>query len=59
VEAQRAPSGDLPEQSSNHLLRPEHLARWQRRWGPVASPLCWSHAMAILLRHGLQEAEAA
>ena len=31
---------------------------WQRRWGPVASPLSWSHAMAVLLRRALLEAEA-
>jgi GH15 family glucan-1,4-alpha-glucosidase len=59
VEAQRAPSGDLPEQSSDHLLHPDHLPVWQQRWGPVASPLSWSHAMAILLRRALHEVEAA
>jgi GH15 family glucan-1,4-alpha-glucosidase len=54
VERQRAPSGDLPEQSSRHLLHPDQLAIWQQRWGAVASPLSWSHAMAILLRRGLE-----
>ena len=59
IEAQRGPSGELPEQSSTQLLHPDLLATWQRRWGPVASPLSWSHAMAVLLRRALLEAGAA
>lgn len=51
IERQRRTDGSLPEQVSDHLLHPEHLAEWQARWGPVASPLTWSHAMALLLCH--------
>ncbi len=43
------PRGDLPEQISEHLLAPEGLAEWKRRWGPVATPLLWSHAMYLTL----------
>jgi GH15 family glucan-1,4-alpha-glucosidase len=59
VESQRTPDGGLPEQSSRHLLHPGHRAGWEARWGPVASPLSWSHAMAVLLRRALEEGRAA
>jgi len=39
----------LPEQVSDHLLHPERLPEWQRRWGPIARPLLWSHAMFLNL----------
>jgi GH15 family glucan-1,4-alpha-glucosidase len=42
-------AGDLPEQVSGHLLAPEQYEPWVRRWGPVATPLLWSHAMLITL----------
>jgi GH15 family glucan-1,4-alpha-glucosidase len=42
-------SGDLPEQVNDHLLAPAHEASWLRRWGPVATPLLWSHAMFLTL----------
>lgn len=42
-------SGWLPEQVSTHMLHPEHFEEWERRWGPVASPLLWSHAMYLNL----------
>ncbi len=42
-------NGWLPEQVSSHLLHPERFAEWERRWGPVASPLLWSHAMYLNL----------
>jgi GH15 family glucan-1,4-alpha-glucosidase len=57
IERQRATDGGLPEQSSVRLLRPESRAPWEARWGPVATPLSWSHAMALLLRRALHEAE--
>ncbi len=48
--AERAtPRGELPEQVPEHLLAPERLAEWERRWGPVATPLLWSHAMYLTL----------
>ncbi len=43
------PSGDLPEQVDLHVLAPDHRAEWLERWGPVATPLLWSHAMYIRL----------
>lgn len=41
--------GELPEQVSTHLLRPEAYDDWLARWGPVATPLLWSHAMYLIL----------
>lgn len=41
--------GMLPEQVAGHLLSPGHQQEWIDRWGPVASPLLWSHAMVLRL----------
>ncbi|MFJ2633730.1 glycoside hydrolase family 15 protein [Streptomyces sp. NPDC087422] len=46
--------GLLPEQAPGvRLLAPEHLAEWEERWGPNATPLLWSHAMYLILAHEL------
>jgi GH15 family glucan-1,4-alpha-glucosidase len=41
--------GFLPEQAGGHLLDPTMTAEWVERWGPVATPLLWSHAMFVRL----------
>ncbi|NED97288.1 glycoside hydrolase family 15 [Phytoactinopolyspora alkaliphila] len=41
--------GDMPEQVPDHLLAPEHRDEWLERWGPVATPLLWSHGMYLIL----------
>jgi GH15 family glucan-1,4-alpha-glucosidase len=41
--------GELPEQVNDHLLAPEFEKPWIERWGPVATPLLWSHAMYLTL----------
>ncbi len=48
VEAQADDKLDLPEQSVTRLNDPERLAYWVAEWGPVATPLLWSHAMYLL-----------
>lgn len=48
-------SGDLPEQVADHLLAPTKLNDWIARWGPVATPLLWSHAMFLTLALELGE----
>ena len=48
VRAQARPNCDLPEQVSEHAQEPEMVKPWLRRWGPVATPLLWSHAMFLL-----------
>ena len=42
-------TGDLPEQVGIHLLAPSVEQEWIDRWGTVATPLLWSHAMFIRL----------
>lgn len=54
LEAHARPNGDLPEQSQDHLLRPDRYAPWVERWGEPASPLLWSHAMYLRLHHALR-----
>lgn len=53
--ATATPDGDLPEQVPDHLLHPEHRAEWLERWGPVATPLLWSHGMVLVLVDALQD----
>ncbi|MDR2895205.1 MAG: glycoside hydrolase family 15 [Propionibacteriaceae bacterium] len=52
-----AVNGDLPEQvDGGSLLSPEHRQAWIDRWGPVAQPLLWSHAMVLRLAQALADA---
>ena len=48
----------MPEQVSGHLLAPGSFDEWVERWGPVASPLLWSHAMFVILAVELGIAKA-
>jgi GH15 family glucan-1,4-alpha-glucosidase len=48
VEAQATSDGSLPEQVPLALNVPEQFQPWQRKWGPVATPLLWSHAMYLI-----------
>jgi GH15 family glucan-1,4-alpha-glucosidase len=45
---------DLPEQVDRHLLAPERRQEWIDRWGEVATPLLWSHAMVLRLAKELE-----
>lgn len=49
IAARATAEGHLPEQVSGNAQHPEHIAEWTERWGPVATPLLWSHAMFITL----------
>lgn len=49
VEAHAEERGHLAEQVPEHLNYPNMLPVWEERWGPVASPLLWSHAAYITL----------
>ncbi|WP_345764064.1 glycoside hydrolase family 15 protein [Diaminobutyricibacter sp. McL0608] len=40
---------EVPEQVDHHLISPGMKQEWLERWGPVATPLLWSHAMIIRL----------
>lgn len=49
VAAQATDIGMLPEQVSTRVQVPERTDEWVRRWGPIATPLLWSHAMFLTL----------
>jgi GH15 family glucan-1,4-alpha-glucosidase len=46
--------GWLAEQMTDEVLYPEMVQPWQEKWGSVASPLLWSHAMYLILQDVLQ-----
>ena len=50
--------GYLPEQVDGHLLDPSFRQEWLDRWGPVATPLLWSHAMLLRLAADLKDADS-
>lgn len=54
IEQQATPEGYLPEQVSNHLLDSSRYAEWEAKWGTVATPLLWSHAMYLILKTKLE-----
>lgn len=49
VRAQARPNGDLPEQVTTFAQQPAMIDPWLRRWGPIATPLLWSHAMYLIM----------
>ena len=50
VEQQADEEGQLPEQVATNLNDPSYYPIWTERWGPVAKPLLWSHAMYLVAR---------
>jgi len=48
VRAQASANGDLPEQVTGHAQDPAMVEPWVERWGAVANPLLWSHAMFLV-----------
>jgi GH15 family glucan-1,4-alpha-glucosidase len=54
IESQADEDGLFAEQSSDHVLSPSHFDPWVRKWGQVAKPLLWSHAMYIILVNALR-----
>ncbi len=53
VEAQADGEDNLPEQIPQTLNDPSMLQPWVEKWGPIARPLLWSHAMYVILLHAL------
>jgi GH15 family glucan-1,4-alpha-glucosidase len=51
---QQTDAGLLPEQVTDHPLDARFVDEWTERWGPVATPLLWSHAMYITLADELE-----
>ena len=56
VRAQAQPNGDLPEQVTEHAQAPEMVQPWIDRWGDVATPLLWSHAMYVVMEAAARDA---
>jgi len=52
---QATSTGDLPEQVSTNMQHPGRFDEWQQRWGPVATPLLWSHAMFLTLDDAIED----
>ena len=47
----------LPEQITVNLNYPEKYCYWKNKWGEIANPLLWSHAMYLILYHTLIKGE--
>jgi GH15 family glucan-1,4-alpha-glucosidase len=54
IESQADPDGCLAEQINAHPLFPGEYDPWLNKWGPVAKPLLWSHAMYIILVNAIR-----
>lgn len=54
VEGAADSNGYLAEQVLDGVQFPGRITEWTARWGTVASPLLWSHAAYLILRHSLQ-----
>lgn len=55
VESKADAEGSLPEQVAGRTTDENHRKEWEQRWGAVARPLLWSHAMYLVLRRELAE----
>lgn len=49
IEAQANEQGELPEQVPINLNQEGAYQSWVGKWGPIAQPLLWSHAMYLIL----------
>ena len=56
IEAAATPDGQLPEQLTGSAQQPDMVQPWIDKWGPVATPLLWSHAMYLILTDVLRRA---
>ncbi|WP_406677386.1 glycoside hydrolase family 15 protein [Neomoorella carbonis] len=54
VEDRADNNGFLPEQVPENLTSEAHYHYWLERWGPIANPLLWSHAMYIISVRGME-----
>ena len=58
IESQADENGHLAEQMNEHVLAPEEYEPWVKKWGPVAKPLLWSHAMYVILTNAVKQGKA-
>jgi GH15 family glucan-1,4-alpha-glucosidase len=55
IESQADENGWLAEQVNDHALYPEYYDLWVKKWGPIAKPLTWSHAMYVILFNAINQ----
>ena len=55
MEEQADSEGNLPEQVPRNMFFPEAYQEWVERWGEIANPLLWSHAMYLIMHDVKQE----
>jgi len=55
IEQQADEFGQLPEQVQHSLSFPKDYVKWQLKWGEVAKPLLWSHALYIILCKSIEQ----
>ena len=55
VECQADTDGNLPEQVPGNRTIDTYHNEWMERWGAVATPLLWSHAMYLVLEREISE----
>lgn len=53
IVSQQEDDGSLSEQILHEVNDPSMVKPWERRWGKVATPLLWSHAMFLILDNEL------
>jgi GH15 family glucan-1,4-alpha-glucosidase len=54
IEMQSDARGYLPEQVRTGTNNSDFLGEWEKRWGKIANPLLWSHAMYLVLVRNLE-----
>jgi GH15 family glucan-1,4-alpha-glucosidase len=54
IELQADTAGQLPEQVPDKLNDPTMYQPWVDRWGEIARPLLWSHAMYLIMADALK-----
>lgn len=57
IESKQTSDGFLAEQLSDNVLLPERLQPWIDKWGQIATPLLWSHAMYLILDEEIKKNE--
>ncbi len=55
VESTADAQGYLAEQVNTAMLSPDHYAPWVKERGEIANPLLWTHAMYLVVMHGLRQ----
>lgn len=55
IEGQTGADGAMPEQVPLDLNERDMYEPWIERWGPIATPLLWSHAAYLCLRKAIEE----